>query len=245
LSAALDALARNERITDLPRRMSSLEQAMDDDTPPPDSKLTRSKQRWASEQKFLTGAVSRPEDERLPPGQHLVRDWPVLDLGRQPDVSHERWRLKIGGMVEHPVTLDWEAFMALPQTNLRTDIHCVTTWSRYDNDWSGVSTRDLLDLVMPRDEAAFVMLHGYDGYTTNVPLADFAAPDALVAHGWQGGPLTREHGSPARLVIPHLYFWKSAKWISGIELLGADKAGFWEVNGYHMRGDPWAEERYG
>ncbi len=218
---------------------------MDDETPPPDSKLTRSKQRWASEHKFITGAGRQAEEQRLPPGQHLVRDWPVLDLGRQPDVSHARWRLKISGLVEQPVTLDWAGFLALPQVDLRTDIHCVTTWSRYDNDWAGVATRDLLDLVMPRDEAAFVMLHGYDGYTTNVPLGDFAASDALVAHGWAGKPLTREHGGPARLVIPHLYFWKSAKWLSGIEFLGADKAGFWEVNGYHMRGDPWGEERYG
>jgi DMSO/TMAO reductase YedYZ molybdopterin-dependent catalytic subunit len=217
---------------------------MPDDDLPDDSKLTRSKQRWASEGKFLTGQVSRPESERLPPGQHLVRDWPVLDLGKQPDIARDRWRLRIGGMVERPVDLDWAAFMALPQTGLRTDIHCVTTWSRYDNDWTGVATRDLIDLVAPRDEAGFLMLHGYDGYTTNVPLADFASEQALIAHSWQGRPITRDHGGPARLVIPHLYFWKSAKWIKGIDFLGADKAGFWEVNGYHMRGDPWAEERY-
>jgi DMSO/TMAO reductase YedYZ molybdopterin-dependent catalytic subunit len=217
---------------------------MDDEQVPPDSKLTRSKQRWAGEQKFLTGRESSPDAERLPPGQHLVRDWPVLDLGKQPDVARERWRLKIGGLVERPVHLDWAALMALPQIHARSDIHCVTTWSRYDNDWAGVSTRDLLDIVSPRDEAAFLTLHGYDGYTTNIPLADFAAADAVLAHSWQGKPLTREHGGPVRLVIPHLYFWKSAKWISGIDFLGRDKPGFWEVNGYHMRGDPWAEERY-
>jgi DMSO/TMAO reductase YedYZ molybdopterin-dependent catalytic subunit len=214
-----------------------------DDAVPHETKLTRTKQRWASEGKFITGAA-RGADERLPPGQHLVRDWPVLDLERQPDVSTDRWRLTIKGLVARPVSLDWSAFMALPQTERRSDIHCVTTWSRYDNDWAGVATRTLLDLVEPRDEAAFVVLHGYDGYTTNVPLADFAAEDALIAREWQGKPLTREHGGPARLVIPHLYFWKSAKWISGIELLGADRPGFWEVNGYHRRGDPWEEERY-
>ena len=214
-----------------------------EDLPDP-SKLTRSKQRWVDEAKFLTGQVSRPGDERLPPGQHLVKNWPVLDLGRQPDVSRERWRLKIGGLVQRPVTLDWAGFMALPQRPMRSDIHCVTTWSRYDNDWTGVSTQDLLDAVEPRGEAGFLMLHGYDGYTTNVPLADFAAPDALLAHSWQGKPLTREHGGPVRLIVPHLYFWKSAKWIAAIDVLGADKPGFWEVNGYHMRGDPWAEERY-
>ncbi|MEG8020552.1 sulfite oxidase-like oxidoreductase [Sphingomonas aerolata] len=215
----------------------------DDDRSEP-TKLTRSKQRWASEGKFLTGATDRAEGDRLPPGQHLVRDWPVLDLGQQPDIARERWRLTIDGLVERPVTLDWAGFMALPQTAVRSDIHCVTTWSRYDNDWSGVATRDLLDHVGPVDAAAFLTLHGYDGYTTNVPLADFAAADALLVHSWQGKPLTREHGGPVRLVIPHLYFWKSAKWISRIEFLGADKPGFWEVNGYHRRGDPWAEERY-
>jgi DMSO/TMAO reductase YedYZ molybdopterin-dependent catalytic subunit len=214
-----------------------------DDTPDA-SKLTRSKQRWAEQAKFLTGTVSRPEEARLPPGQHLVKNWPVLDLGRQPDVSQQRWRLRVSGMVERPVTLDWAAFQTLPQRAIRSDIHCVTTWSRYDNDWTGVSTRDLLELVEPRAEAKFVMLHGYDGYTTNVPLTDFGAEDALLAHSWQGKPLTREHGGPVRLVVPHLYFWKSAKWISAVELLGADKPGFWEVNGYHMRGDPWSEERY-
>ncbi len=216
---------------------------MDEDLPEP-SKLTRSKQRWASEGKFLTGRIVRPEDQRLPPGQHLVRDWPVLDLGKQPDIATDRWRLDIGGLVERPLTLDWASFLALPQTRATSDIHCVTTWSRYDNEWQGVRTRDLLDVVMPRDEAAAVMLHGYDGYTTNVAFADFAAEDAMIVHRWQGKPLAREHGGPARLVIPHLYFWKSAKWISRIELLGADRPGFWEANGYHMRGDPWAEERY-
>jgi DMSO/TMAO reductase YedYZ molybdopterin-dependent catalytic subunit len=168
----------------------------------------------------------------------------VLDLGRQPDIARERWRLKIGGMVEHPVTLDWTAFMALPQTEARSDIHCVTTWSRYDNDWTGVATRDLLALVKPREESGFVMVHGYDGYTTSLPLADFAGLEAIFAHSWQGKPLAREHGGPVRLVIPHLYFWKSAKWIGAIYFLGADKPGFWEVNGYHIRGDPWSQERY-
>ncbi|MFZ5748810.1 MAG: sulfite oxidase-like oxidoreductase [Pseudomonadota bacterium] len=218
---------------------------MDDPDLPDTSKLTQSKRRWAESGKFLTGRIARAEEERLPPGQHLTQKWPVLDLGRQPDVSTDRWRLDVSGLVERPLSLDWAAFQALPQTAVRSDIHCVTTWSRYDNDWVGVRTRDLLDEVRPRDEAAAVMLHGYDGYTTNVPLADFAAEDALIVHRWNGQPLARDHGGPARLVIPHLYFWKSAKWIRGIDFLGADRPGFWEQNGYHMRGDPWAEERYG
>lgn len=216
---------------------------MTDDLPDA-TKLTRSKQRWAQEGRFLSGTAAQPGEARLPPGQHLVRDWPVLDLGRQPEIARERWRLEVRGRVARPVTLDWAAFAALPQTRSRSDIHCVTTWSRYDNDWEGVRTRDLLALVEPRDEAVAVMLHGYDGYTTNVPLADFAADDAMIAHSWAGAPLTKSHGGPARLVIPHLYFWKSAKWIAAIELLGADKPGFWEASGYHMRGDPWAEQRY-
>jgi DMSO/TMAO reductase YedYZ molybdopterin-dependent catalytic subunit len=221
-----------------------LEIEMTDDPTTPESKLTRSKQRWATEHKFITGNAGRGEHERLPPGQHLVRDWPVLDLGRQPDVTTERWKLKIGGMVARPATLDWPAFKALPQTKTRSDMHCVTTWSRYDNDWTGVATRELLELVQPRDEAKFVMLRSYDGYTTNLPLADFASEAAMIVHSWDGKPLTRSHGGPARLLIPHLYLWKSAKWLSGIDFLGADKPGFWEVNGYHMRGDPWMEERY-
>lgn len=217
---------------------------MTDPDLPEDSKLTRTKRGWAEAGKFLTGRHARPEDARLPPGQHLVTNWPVLDLGKQPQVSHDRWRLEIDGLVDRPLTLDWAGFCALPQAEATSDIHCVTSWSRYDNRWQGVATRTLLDAVQPRDEAVAVMLHGYDGYTTNVPLADFAAADALVAHSWEGAPLTREHGGPARLVIPHLYFWKSAKWIRTIRFLGADTPGFWEVNGYHMRGDPWDEERY-
>jgi DMSO/TMAO reductase YedYZ molybdopterin-dependent catalytic subunit len=214
------------------------------DDPPPNSKLTRSKQRWASEHKFITGAVDRSVTERLPPGQHLVRDWPVLDLGRQPDVAPERWELEIVGLVDNPVRLDWKAFMALPQTRTRSDMHCVTTWSRYDNDWLGVTTHDLLDLVRPKHAASFVLLHSYDGYTTNVPVADFASEAAMIVHGWDGKPLTRAHGGPARALIPHLYLWKSAKWLRRIDFLAADQAGFWERNGYHMRGDPWSEERY-
>jgi len=218
--------------------------AMDNDIPPEASKLTRSKQRWAREGRFLTGRVSRPEAERLPPGQHLVRDWPVLDLGDQPAIARDDWRLIIGGAVEQPMVWDWTAFQRQPQTARTSDIHCVTSWSRYDNGWEGVATRELLDVVMPRAEARFVMLHGYDGYTTNLPLDDFAADDAILAHSWEGAPLSREHGGPVRLVVPHLYFWKSAKWLKRIDFLTRDEPGFWEVNGYHIHGDPWREQRY-
>ncbi|CCE03738.1 sulfite oxidase-like oxidoreductase [Bradyrhizobium sp. STM 3809] len=211
---------------------------------PPESKLTRSKERWAREGKFLTGRIVRPEDERLPPGQHLTRDWPVLDLGLTPSVTPERWRLDVYGAVESPLFWDMPAFLAQEQRQFVSDIHCVTTWSRYDNQWEGLATRDLLAACRPRDTANFVVLHSYDGYTTNLALEDFAAEDALLAHSWSGAPLTLEHGGPVRVVVPHLYFWKSAKWLKAIEFLEADKPGYWEVRGYHNRGDPWSEQRY-
>ncbi len=214
------------------------------DEPVSDSKLTTSKRRWAAEGKFLTGRVSRAESERLPPGQHLVKNWPVLDLGTQPEIALSSWRLEVGGRVEVPLSLDWAAFRALEQSSKVSDMHCVTTWSRYDNKWDGVSTRDLLDHVMPKADADYVMLTSYDGYTTNLPLADFAAEDAILATAWEGQPLSRDHGGPMRLVVPHLYLWKSAKWLRRIDLMKSDKAGFWEKNGYHMRGDPWREQRY-
>lgn len=217
----------------------------DPDSPvPPDSKLTTTKQSWARQQKFLTGRHARPDTERLPPGQHLVRDWPVLDLGLQPEVALDRWTLDVDGLVAQPLHLRWDDFKALPQSREVSDIHCVTTWSRYDNRWDGVRTQDLLDIVQPRPEAGFVVLHSFDGYTTNLPLADFAASDALIAHSWEDAPITRAHGGPARLIVPHLYFWKSAKWLNRITFVAADELGFWEVRGYHERGDPWKEERY-
>ena len=211
---------------------------------PPESKLTRSKERWAREGKFLTGRIVRPEDQRLPPGQHLTRDWPVLDLGLTPSVTSERWRLDVYGAVENPLFWDMPAFLAQEQRQFVSDIHCVTTWSRYDNQWEGLATRDLLAACRPRDTAGFVVLHSSDGYTTNLALEDFAAEDALLAHSWSGAPLTGEHGGPVRVVVPHLYFWKSAKWLKAIEFLDQDSPGYWEVRGYHNRGDPWAEQRY-
>lgn len=211
---------------------------------PPDSKLTRTKARWAEERKFTTGRPARAAAERLPPGQHLVRDWPVLDLGLQPDVPLHAWRLDVDGLVEETLSLDWTGFGELPQSRFVSDIHCVTTWSRYDNRWDGVATRDLLDRVRPLADAAFVVLTSFDGYTTNLPLADFAAADAILATHWEGEPIARAHGGPMRLVVPHLYFWKSAKWLRRITLVDADRLGFWEERGYHRRGDPWAEERY-
>ena len=212
--------------------------------PPVSSKLTRTKERWASEGRFLTGRIARAETERLPPGQHLVKDWPVLDLGVQPAIPHHKWELRAFGLVDEQTRCDWAGFMALRQRETVTDMHCVTTWSRYDNRWSGVATRDLLAVVGPKPEAAFVVLHSYDGYATNLPLEDFAAEDAMLVHGWDGKPLTREHGGPVRLLVPHLYLWKSAKWLHRIEFIARDRPGYWEDRGYHERGDPWTEQRY-
>jgi DMSO/TMAO reductase YedYZ molybdopterin-dependent catalytic subunit len=205
-------------------------------------KLIATKEKWAAEGRALTGAgVSA---ERLPPGQRLVTSWPVLDLGITPTVDPARWRLEVGGLVQRPASFDLGAFSALPQTTMRSDIHCVTTWSRYDNDWQGVSARDLLVDVQPQSRARFALFESYDGYTTNLPLDAFADDDVLLATHWQGAPLSLEHGAPVRVVVPKLYFWKSAKWVSRITFAAEDKPGFWEVRGYHNIGDPWSEQRY-
>jgi DMSO/TMAO reductase YedYZ molybdopterin-dependent catalytic subunit len=208
-------------------------------------KLTAAKQAWARAGRLLTGKTDPDKEMRLPPGQRLVTNWPVLDLGVQPHVPTETWRLDVDGAVANPISLDWAQFMDLPQAEDQSDIHCVTQWSRYDNRWQGVKTSVLLALVQPRPEARHVILHSHDGYTTNLLLAHFAEDDCLVAHSHDGVPLTREHGAPARVIVPRYYFWKSAKWIKRIEISAVDRPGFWEVRGYHNVGDPWIEERYG
>jgi DMSO/TMAO reductase YedYZ molybdopterin-dependent catalytic subunit len=207
-------------------------------------KLVDTKRKWADEGRLLTGGAADPA-VRLPPGQREVKNWPVLDLGIQPPVTKNDWRLTVDGLVENPLNWDWAAFEAERQDDFVSDMHCVTAWSRFDNRWRGVSTKRLLEIVRPKAEAKFVVQYGYDGYTTNVPLSYFADDDVLLAHSWEGGPIGREHGGPVRLVLPKLYLWKSAKWLSRIEFVAEDRAGFWEVRGYHMRGDPWTEERYG
>jgi len=192
----------------------------------------------------VTPAHERLGHDRLPPGQRLVTGWPVLHYGGIPRLPAE-WRLELGGMVREPRAVDWETLMALPQVTIRTDIHCVTTWSTYDNDWTGVRFRDVMTLVDVLPGAAHVMFHAYGGYTTNVPLADLLEDDVLLAHSHNGEPLTEEHGGPLRGLVPRLYLWKSAKWVRGIEFMPEARPGFWEMYGYHMRGDPWREERYG
>ena len=205
------------------------------------SKLIATKQKGARDNRQPGG----PGDGgRLPPGQRLVDGWPVLDLGVQPYVSETNWTLTVDGAVEAPLAWNWEDFLAQPQVSMVSDIHCVTAWSRYDNRWDGVATTHLLEAVKPKPDATHIIQHSHDGYTTNVPLEVFAAKDAILAHSWEGQPLTREHGAPMRLVIPAKYFWKSAKWLKRLEFVAADRPGFWEERGYHNDGDPWKEERY-
>jgi DMSO/TMAO reductase YedYZ molybdopterin-dependent catalytic subunit len=184
--------------------------------------------------------------QRIPPGQSRTKKWPVLDASGPPRLELKDWRFSISGLVGKKVEWDWQEFLTLPRRRVFADFHCVTRWSRLGNLWEGVTTRELVQLAGgARPEARFVMVHGYDdGWTTNLPLEDFLAEDALVAILHDGEPITLEHGGPARLIVPRLYAWKSAKWIGGVELIEKDKPGFWEANGYHMRGDPWAEERY-
>ena len=207
-------------------------------------KLVATKEKWAREGRALTGETADPARDRLPPGQRLVEDWPVLDLGVTPRVNTGNWTLTVDGLVENPVHWRWEDFQAQPQEHFLSDIHCVTTWSRYDNHWEGVGSRHLLSVVRPKPEARFAVCHAADGYTTNLPLDAFADEDVLLATTWEGEPIDREHGGPVRVIVPKLYFWKSAKWITRIQLTAEDRPGYWEVRGYHNEADPWKEERY-
>lgn len=184
---------------------------------------------------------------RVPPGQSRTRKWPVLDAYGAPSIDLSTWKLRIDGWVKEPVEWNWEQLQDLPRVRVFADFHCVTRWSRLGNIWEGVSSRELVRRAGgPLTSAKFVLAHGYDGgWTTNVPLETFLSEDALLAITHDGAPIPLEHGGPARLIVPRLYAWKSAKWVKKVELLPDDKAGFWERNGYHMHGDPWQEERYG
>ena len=195
------------------------------------------------------GVVISPDthrDQRIPPGQVRTRKWPVLHYGRVPIVPTDKWTLQIGGQVERPTTFTWEQFQGLPRVKVYSDFHCVTRWSRLDNVWEGVSVKHLLELVGVKKEARYAIAFGYDDeWSTNMPLADFAVDDALVADLHDGQPLSADHGGPARLIVPRLYAWKSAKWVKAIVLSTVDQPGLWERAGYHNHGDPWKEERYG
>jgi DMSO/TMAO reductase YedYZ molybdopterin-dependent catalytic subunit len=182
---------------------------------------------------------------RLPPGQYLTEKWPVLHAGTVPKTDLATWDFRVFGEVENPITLSWEEFTALPAREITTDIHCVTRWSRFDTSFKGVHWSELAKLVLPKPGARFVVAYAEQGFTANVPLAALEEEDALLAYDADGEPLTPEHGWPLRLVIPKRYFWKSAKWLRGIELLDHDQPGFWERLGYHNDADFWKEERYG
>ena len=185
------------------------------------------------------------EPERLPPGQYLTEKWPVLHVGDVPATDLATWSFRVFGEVETPIVLTWDQLLALPATEVTTDIHCVTRWSRFDVTFRGVHWRDLAKLVAPSPWAEFVVAHAEEGYTANVPLEALEADDALIAYEADGEPLSPDHGWPLRLVVPSRYFWKSAKWLRGIELRSDDEPGFWENYGYSNDADPFKEERYG
>lgn len=196
------------------------------------------------------GVIVSPDTrraERIPPGQSRTEKWPVLDASGPPRLSAEQWQLALAGLVNTPKRLDWKQFLELPKVKVYSDFHCVTRWSKLGNLWEGVSTRTIVEAAGGvKPEAHFVLAHGYDGgWTTNIPLEMFLAEDSLVATHHNGEPLDLEHGGPARLVVPRLYAWKSAKWLGALEFIEHDRPGFWEKNGYHMNGDPWREERFG
>ena len=195
-----------------------------------------------TEEAVITSPDTRRE-KRLPPGQSRTRKWPVLDAHGTPNIDLAKWSFNVDGLVEHPQEWSLEEFMGLPSVKVFADFHCVTRWSRLDNIWGGLSTREFARLVGIKPEAKFALAFGYDrGWSTNLPLEYFLAEDALFAWSHDSSPMPPEHGGPVRLIVPQLYAWKSAKWVKGIRFLAQDEAGFWEEGGYHMRGVPWSGE---
>jgi DMSO/TMAO reductase YedYZ molybdopterin-dependent catalytic subunit len=184
------------------------------------------------------------ENKRLPPGQSATLKWPVLHYGSVPRFDPDRWDFRIDGLVEQPMKLTWTQFNELPKSKVHSDFHCVTRWSRFDNSWEGVLFNDVLKLVTLKREAKYALVRAEQGFSANVPLADLRHDNVLFATHHDGESLTAEHGFPLRLIVPHLYAWKSVKWVRGVEFLERDAPGFWEQNGYHMYGDPWKEERF-
>ena len=197
------------------------------------------------------GPLNRHGLPAVPIDQRIVENWPVLDLGDVPAVSLADWQLEVTGLVENPVTLRWDDFLALPQTEDVSDFHCVTSWSRLGNHWRGVKFKTIAELAVPKEDAKWILCTGYDrdvtsgeSYTTNLPLARAIEDDVLLVHTWEGRPLPREHGGPCRMITPKLYAWKGAKWIRKIEFLAEDQKGFWEVRGYSNSAEPWFNDRY-
>jgi DMSO/TMAO reductase YedYZ molybdopterin-dependent catalytic subunit len=196
--------------------------------------------------KFFTKKSELPEDvqKRVPPGQYLTEKWPVLHYGPIPRFDPKTWDFRVWGRVENEVRMSWDDFQKLDQTLVQADMHCVTTWSRLDQKWEGIPFKRIVELAKPLPDAKFVIAHCEYGFTANVPIEATQGDDVLIALRANGAALTPEHGYPARLVIPKLYAWKSAKWLRGIEFRTSDSPGFWEKNGYHNVGDPWKEQRY-
>ncbi len=182
---------------------------------------------------------------RLPPGQYLTEKWPVLHYGGVPKVDLATWDFSIEGLIEKPVRLTRDELLALPRREVKSDVHCVTRWSLLDSTWAGVPISEVMKLIQLKPEATHVMVRAEQGFTANLSLDDFLRDENMLVDTRNGEPITPEHGWPLRLFVPHLYFWKSAKWVRGLEFMHGDRPGFWEQYGYHMRGDPWAEERYG
>jgi DMSO/TMAO reductase YedYZ molybdopterin-dependent catalytic subunit len=192
----------------------------------------------------LDWPLATDSSSRVPPGQYVTEKWPVLHYGSVPQVDVNEWTFRVFGAVEEEKVWTHEEFLALGHTKVRCDVHCVTRWSKLDNEFEGVPFRAVLSRVRRNPGVDWVTVHAEQGYTTNVPLADLDRDDVLFAHSHNGEPLTPDHGWPLRLVVPHLYFWKSAKWVRGLEFVTEDRPGFWEQSGYHMRGDPWREQRF-
>ncbi|UUI52073.1 sulfite oxidase-like oxidoreductase [Bacillus velezensis] len=194
---------------------------------------------------FFEKTKQTKQSERIPPNQNVTTKFPVLHAGNVPyyeDMS--KWNLQVYGLVDRPMLLSFEDIKSFPEAEVKNDIHCVTGWSRLDNIWQGIRAKDIAEKAGVHKEAGFVILHAEEGWTANLPLSDFARETSLLAYAHNGEPLTPEHGYPLRGVFPHLYFWKSAKWLRGIQFTKENHPGFWEKNGYHMRGDPWKNERF-
>ena len=214
----------------------------------PNERLIAKKEEWARAKRGLledgVAQDQRTRRDRLPPGQHHVNCWPILDLGVHPDLPLDQWTLTVSGLVEHPFTWTWEQFLSQPQVELVTDFHCVTTWSTFDNVWKGILFRHIMQMAKPRPEAKFVYFTGYDKYSTNLPIDACDDDDVLLIHRWNGKPLPKEHGGPVRMHVPKRYAWKGSKWVKEIIFLAEDRPGYWEVRGYSNTALPWDEDRY-
>jgi DMSO/TMAO reductase YedYZ molybdopterin-dependent catalytic subunit len=207
------------------------------------------KEAWAEAKRGLTEEGvpldRRVRHSRLPPGQHITKGWPVLDLGIHPEVALTDWTLAIGGLVENTILWSWSQFLGQPRLCSTSDFHCVTTWSTFDNRWEGVSFRHILAVVRPLPQARFILFTSYDNYTVNLPLEACDDDDVLLTSTWNDQPLPKEHGGPVRIIVPKRYAWKGAKWVKEITFLERDTPGFWEVRGYSNTALPWDEDRYG